>query len=220
MSIIEFLEDGKVSEGKTLPSAVYNDLKESILSGKLKHDAKLTEAKLCKQYNVSRTPVREALRQLEVDGLIEYIPNRGAFVRGFTSRDVEDMVEILTSLELIAIRKAIQRITDEELEEMKEIFEFMEFYTQQRDVDKMVSINAAFHQTIYNATHNKTLQQTLTSYQTYLKHYRVLDYDASNNLDAIFNEHKDIFDAFINLDPSAGMLAMMTHMENSNDRRG
>ena len=90
MSIIQYLEDGKTGN-QPLSTNLYTELQEDVLTGKLKPGEKLTEQKICNEYKVSRTPVREALRQLEMDGLIENIPNRGAFVLGLSTQDLEDM---------------------------------------------------------------------------------------------------------------------------------
>ena len=138
MSIIQYLEDGKTGS-QPLSTNLYTELQEDILTGKLRSGEKLTEQKICNEYKVSRTPVREALRQLETDGLIENIPNRGAFVIGFSKQDIEDMYELRKAYEIQAVRWAIERITDEERSELEETFEFMEFYTMKNDINKMLN---------------------------------------------------------------------------------
>ncbi|MEG0662227.1 MAG: GntR family transcriptional regulator, partial [Anaerovoracaceae bacterium] len=132
-------------------------LKEDILSGRLKKDRKLTEQAICDEYKVSRTPVREALVQLEMEGLVESIPNRGAFVVGLSPQDKEDILTLRKIYEIQATRWAIERITDEEMEELEENFDFMEFYTMKKDIDKMLNINQIFHQMIYKSSHNRML---------------------------------------------------------------
>lgn len=219
MSIIQYLEDGRTNDPKSLHSTVYTELLEDILTGKLIPGAKITEQKICSEYNVSRTPVRGAFCQLETDGLIESIPNRGAFVIGLSDRDIDDILELRTSCEVCAVKWAIERITEEEFAELEESFEFMEFYTMKNDIDKMISINAAFHQIIHNATHNAGLIKQLTSYQTYLKYCRPSDYTIPGYLDKVFSEHREIYRAFVDSDTTAGAIAMMDHMNNSVRRR-
>lgn len=218
MSIIQYLEDGKTSN-QPLSTNLYSELQEDILTGKLKAGEKLTEQKICNEYKVSRTPVREALRQLEMDGLIENIPNRGAFVLGLSEQDVEDMYVLRKAYEVQAVRWAIERITEEELNELEETFEFMEFYTMKNDINKMLNINTAFHQIIYNATHNRMLKQLLSSYQVYLKHCNPSNYYAPDYLTNVLKEHKAIFDAFMAKDVEGGALAMSIHMDNSGSRK-
>lgn len=218
MSIIEYLEDPKATT-QPLSTNLYSDLRQDILTGKLKPGEKLTEQAVCNEYKVSRTPVREALRQLETDGLIENIPNRGAFVVGLTDQDVRDMHIMRKIYEVQAVRWAIERITEEEMEELEETFEFMEFYTMKNDINKMLSINAAFHQIIYNSTHNRILRQLLTSYQIYIKHCNPSNYYAPDYLSTVLAEHRTIFEAFKSGDIEGGALSMERHIENSQNRK-
>lgn len=218
MSIIQYLEDGKTCN-QPLSTNLYTELREDILTGKLRSGEKLTEQKICNEYKVSRTPVREALRQLETDGLIENIPNRGAFVLGFSNQDIDDMYVLRKAYEVQAVRWAIERITEDELDEMEETFEFMEFYTLKKDINKMININTAFHQIIYAATHNRMLKQILSSYQIYLKHCNPSNYYAPDYLDTVLDEHRAIYSAFMAKDPEGGALAMRIHMDNSRNRK-
>lgn len=218
MSIIQYLEDGKTGS-QPLSTNLYAELQEDILTGKLKPNEKLTEQKICNEYNVSRTPVREALRQLETDGLIETIPNRGAFVLGLSDQDIEDMCVLRKIYETQAVKWAITRITEDEINQLEETFEFMEFYTMKNDINKMLSINTAFHQIIYNATHNRMLKQLLSSYQIYLKYCSPSNYYAPDYLNQVLAEHRAIFDAFKAKDPESGARAMEIHMDNSANRK-
>jgi DNA-binding GntR family transcriptional regulator len=108
--------------------------------------------------------VREAFQKLELDGLIEIIPNRGAFVLGLTRQDIEDMYELRSAYESIAVKWAIDRMTQEEFDEMQEAFELMEFYTMKQDPAKMLAMNTRFHQIIYNGTKNRMLLKSLRQF--------------------------------------------------------
>lgn len=218
MSIIQYLEE---NEKKNLPLSVdlFKKIREDILTGKLKNNEKLTEGRICGEYNVSRTPVREALRQLEASGLIRNIPNRGAFVIGFTLQDVYDMTVLREQAEITAVKWAIDRITDDELDELDETFEFMQFYTRKDDIAKMININMAFHKMIYNATHNDLLIRSLNLYQLYLRHANPSNYYAPDYLGEVLAEHRDIYSCFGSGDPEAGAMAMARHMKNSRRRK-
>lgn len=201
-----------------LSTDLFNRIKEDILSGKLKKDQKLVEQSICDEYKVSRTPVREALLQLEMEGLVQMIPNRGAYVLGLSVRDMDDMFILRKIYEVQAVRWAIQRITDEEMAQLEETFDFMEFYTMKNDVEKMLNINVNFHQTIYQASHNRMLQHLLSSYQAYIRHGR-RDFDEKDEyLQTVLKEHRDIFQAFIDKDVEAGVRAMEIHMDHSKAR--
>lgn len=198
---------------------LYLQLQRDILTGKLKNGQKLTEQVICEEYNVSRTPVREALRQLESEGLVENILNRGCFVVGLSLQDFEDLFELRKIYEIQAVKWAIERITEEEMDALDETFEFMEFYTLRNDIDKMLTINEGFHQIIYEASHNRMLQQFCSSYQTYMKYLRKDEEYPDDYLTTVLEEHRQIFQAFIEKDVEAGAEAMERHISNSKGRR-
>ena len=219
MSLYKFPPEAGASS-LPLSSSLFTQLQTDILTGVIKSGEKLTEQKICEKYNVSRTPVREALRQLEMDGLVESIPNRGTFVIGFSAQDIEDMYQLRKIYEVQAVRWAIERISKDELDQLEETFEFMEFYTMKHDREKMLNINTYFHQLIYRASHNRMLQHLLASYQVYLRHIRkVTQPNTDEYLATVLEEHRAIFEAFKNRDIEAGAKAMEIHMDNSRARQ-
>ncbi len=202
-----------------LSTDLFSNLRKDILQGKLRQGEKLTEQQICDEYSVSRTPVREAFKQLELEGFIETIPNRGAFVVGFTSQDISDLYELRKSYEVLAMKWAIERITKEEFEKLEEAFEFMEFYTQKKDVEKMLNINMNFHELIYKASHNRMLYHVLSSYQIYIKQSQTTRNDGSGTyLDEVLSEHRAIFEAFKNKDVESGITAISKHLDNAKHR--
>ena len=202
-----------------LSSAIYTELQTDILNGSIPNGSKLTEQTICKKYNVSRTPVREAFRQLEADGLIENIPNRGAFATGLTKRDISDLFDLRSLFEVQAVEWAIKRMTSEDIDKLSETVEFMEFYTLRDDVDKVLNFNLQFHNIIYAGTKDRMIQKTLAIYQTYLKHSAPAKTYTGDYLKTILEEHKAIFEAFESKNPAAGRKAMEYHMEQSKLRR-
>ncbi|MEG0829992.1 MAG: GntR family transcriptional regulator [Anaerovoracaceae bacterium] len=211
--------DSTKSANTPMSSSLFSQIQKDILTGKLVPGERLVEQAICAQYKVSRTPVREALRQLEADGLIENILNRGAIVIGLSKQDFDDMFDLRKAYEIQAVKWAIERITDEEMDELEETFEFMEFYTMKKDVDKMLTINTGFHQIIYNASHNRMLSQLLSSYQTYLKYKPGDVYNDEDYLITVLDEHRMIFKAFKEKDLEGGATAMELHISNSKSRR-
>ena len=198
---------------------LFSTLKDDILTGKLPSGQKLTEIVLCNKYGISRTPVREALQKLEMEGLVESIPNRGFFVLGLTHQDYIDMFTLRKTYEVQAISWAIERMSDKEFENIEEIFEFMEFYTIKKDMAKMSTINMKFHQAIYNAAHNRILKNLLFSYQEMLKHAeKPKDHGSAEYLQTILNEHRQIFEAIKARDDAMAVAAMTAHMDNSQKR--
>ena len=190
-----------------LSAGLYAELQKDILSGSIPDGSKLTEQAICKRYNVSRTPVREAFRQLEADGLIENIPNRGAFVTGLTRRDISDLFDLRILFEVQAVEWAIKRMSTEEIDRLAESMEFMEFYTLKEDVEKVLSFNTQFHNIIYAGTKNRMIQKTLSIYHTYLKYSAPHKTYTEESLKAILEEHKAIYEAFEARNAAAGRKA-------------
>ena len=218
MVLYKFNDETEISNAP-ISTSLLAKLQRDILTGKLKPGQKLTEQELCKEYDVSRTPIREALRQLEADGLVENILNRGSFVIGMSEQDYEDMFEMRKAYEIQAVEWAIERITDEEMDKLEETFEFMEFYTMRNDIEKMLVINSGFHQVIYEASHNRMLQKLLSSYQSYLKYKGLEAVKDKDYLTTVLAEHREIFRAIKEKDVKAGKLAMEVHINRAKERR-
>ena len=205
-------KDMKMSS-QPLSGSLYHELRKDILQGRFQRGEKLTEQALCETYQMSRTPVREALRQLELEGLIEAIPNRGAFVIGLSQQDIRDLYEMRKEYEILAVRWAIERITPEGLAQLEETFEFMEFYTMKKEAEKMLNINSKFHELIYEAAGNRILYHALSTYQAYIKQTKKNSTYVDGYLEQVLAEHKAIYEAFKARDPEAGAAAVTAHME-------
>lgn len=204
-----------VEKSQPIGTGLFEKLQRDIILGNIKTKSKLTEQEICDKYNVSRTPVRDAIKQLAKDGLVELIPNRGAFVRGFSAQDFSDMQVLRTIYEVKATEWAIERITREEFADLEETFEFMEFYTKRVDAEKMANINMSFHQLIYESSHNHMLSKVLSTYQIYSKYYNISRIHNQDYLEILLEEHRQIFEAFKARDVLAGRRAMLNHMQNS-----
>ena len=219
ISLKNYDVNNEASDAYSLRGRVFNKLRENILNGVYDEGEELKEIAIGKELGVSRTPVREAFRQLEADGLIENIPNRGAFVTGLTKRDISDLFDMRTLFEMQAVEWAIKRMDDEDIDVLRETVEFMEFYTLKNDVEKVVAFHSRFHNTIYSGTKDRMIQRTLSTYQTYIKHSAPAKSFSEDYLKTILEEHKAIFAAFEARNVAAGRKAMEYHMEQSKLRR-
>jgi len=199
---------------------LFETLRNDILTQKIENGAKLTEQNVCNMYGVSRTPVREAFQKLELDGLIDIVPNKGAYVRGLSLQDIKDMYELRKAYEVICVQFAVDRITDEEMEKLRESYDLMEFFRIREDSGKFLDMNTRFHQIIYNSTGNRMLQHVLTSYQVYTKNTKLNHSYISQYYDEVLEEHKAIYEAIANKDKEAAKLAAAVHMDNSRRRAG
>lgn len=206
-------------EGITsLSSKIFNVLREDILDGKYGQGDKLVEVKLAEELGVSRTPVREGLKQLELEGLVENIPNKGFVVKGISSQDVSDILTIRLAIEGIAVEWAIDRMDKDDLEEMKEICELMEFYTLKEDVEKILELNTQFHEVIYKSTKSRYLNLILKDFQQYMKGIRKKSLKSPGRLESAMGEHKEILDAFIKKDKQKAKEVLYKHINTLKQR--
>ncbi|MBR6390839.1 MAG: GntR family transcriptional regulator [Lachnospiraceae bacterium] len=184
----------EVTDKYSLRGRVYNRLREDILSGKLKENEELREISIGEELGVSRTPVREAFRQLELEGLITIIPNKGAFVTGITGKDVKDIYMIRSHLEGLCARLACDHITDEQLEEMEENIYLGEFHASKGHMDQMAELDNRFHDILYEACDSKMLENLLKDYHQYV--LRIRKKTLSTSRGTVSNEeHRAIMEA-------------------------
>lgn len=202
----------------TLPQDLFIRLRSDILQGKFAAGAKLSEQRICDEYMVSRTPVREAFQKLELEGIIEIIPNRGAFVASQSKQDIEDVYEIMKALESVAVKLAIERITDEEIAALKEKYELMEFYSMKGDLEKLKSMNEDFHNLIYGSTKNAMIIQTLSSCQTRVRNNQFRKEHGREFLEEELAEHEAIFMAIVAKDKETAAAAAVRHIRNGKRR--
>ena len=164
--------------------------KSSKLSGE-----ELKEATLGKQLGVSRTPVREALRQLDLEGLVEIAPNRGAKVIGISRKDVEDIYHMRARLEGLAARKAAEQIKEEELAELEEVILLSEFHVKKPESKQMVRLDGRFHEIMYRASGSRMLEHVLTDFLHYVKMARSHSVKTEHRAQESVKEHKRILEA-------------------------
>jgi DNA-binding GntR family transcriptional regulator len=202
-------------ENKSLTTIIFDRVRDDILSGKYTTGEKIVEAKLAEELGVSRTPVREALKQLELDGLVENLPNRGVIVKGITDQDIGDIYTIRLAIEAIAARWSVHRMEKAELDQLKEIFELMEFYAAKQDYDKFFELNTIFHETIYHATKSRYLEHLLRDFQLFIKSTRNASLRVEGRMDIALTEHRAILEAFVNRDEEKAVACITKHIANS-----
>jgi len=212
------LKSSNLVKLNTLPQDLFIRLREDILAGKFPAGSKLSEQSICDEYMVSRTPVREAFQKLELEGIIEIIPNRGAYVSELSKQDIDDAYEILKALEAVAVKLAIERISDEEIKQLQEIYELMEFYTVRKDLDKLARENVKFHNAIHEATGNTMISQTLASCLTRTRKNQYRKDWGADFLEDELAEHEAIFMALVAKDKETAVAAAVRHVRNGKKR--
>lgn len=199
----------------SLSDKVYQFLRDGIAEGRFVTGDCLVEQKIAEELGVSRTPVREALKQLELEDLVISQPNRGVVVKGFSNEDFFDVFTIRHLLEGQAAYWAAERITPEQLAQLKEVVDLMEFYTQKNDVAHLVRIDSRFHEIIYEASNSRTLKHILTSLHHNIRRARASSLTMPARPINSLAEHRSIYEALARHDADAAKQLMEQHIGNT-----
>lgn len=185
----------EVTDKYSLRGRVFHKIRDDILSGKYKEHEELKEVAIGEEMGVSRTPVREAFRQLELEGLIQIIPNKGAYVTGITVEDVKDIYMIRSLLEGLCARWATEHITEEQLEEMEENIYLAEFHAAKGHLEQIAELDNRFHDIMYEACNSKMLEHLLKDFHQYVLRVRKKTLANANRGEASNHEHRLIMEA-------------------------
>ncbi|MDD6194582.1 MAG: GntR family transcriptional regulator [Lachnospiraceae bacterium] len=209
-------EDLQLDMNSYLPlrDVVFNTLRNAILRGDMKPGERLMEMHLANKLGVSRTPVREAIRMLEQEGLAVTIPRKGAQVAKMTEKDLQDVLEIRDSLDELAVSMACERMTEEQLKELKSAMKDFELATKGRNVRKICEADEAFHNVIYKMADNPKLETIVNNLREQMYRYRY-EYIKGNSIySQLVQEHAAIIEGFERKDAEYVKKIMHTHLEN------
>ena len=203
-------------EHKTISLAdqVFEHIETDILSGKYQKGENLTESKLSQELGVSRTPIREALRRLEQEHLIEEAP-KGMVVVGISDKDLADIFEIRAALEGKAAALAAKNHTDEQINIIREALEFQEFYLGKQDPDRIKSMDSRFHETIYKMSGSTIFYEVLMPLHKKILKYRKASVSDSSRAEASVAEHRAIYEALITGNAELAEKLTCEHLSNA-----
>ena len=190
----------EVTDQYSLRGRVFQKIREDILAGNYAEKEELREAAISKELGVSRTPVREALRQLELEGLVTIVPNKGAHVNGISAKDVRDIYTIRSYLEGLCARWACEHITEDQLEGLEEIVCISEFRISKGHREQMAEMDSRFHVLLYASCGSKILEHVLTDYHQYVERVRRNTLSSLERATEAVQEHKSILNALRNKD--------------------
>lgn len=218
MSITAPYEHPDQRVGKTdLRSRVFQQLEQSIVDGVYRPGQSLTEKQLCEELGVSRTPLREALCQLELEGLVEFVPNKGAVVLGIGQQDIDDIYAIKLALDRLSASLATQRATPEELTELEEIINLTEFYVAKGMLDKVVELDFRFHDTVCKAGKNRPLRSMTSNFNRFVKMARHRSLSKPGRTSLMLTEHRAILSAIASGDVQQAERLAQEHINRAHD---
>jgi DNA-binding GntR family transcriptional regulator len=211
----DFYLHKEVTDKYSLRGRVFNKIREDILAGIYKENEELKENTLGVELGVSRTPVREALRQLELEGLVTIIPNKGAYVTGITTKDIHDIYMIRSYLEGLCAKWACEHITEEQLEAMDEILYLSEFHARRSHHEQLVELDNKFHDLIYKASGSKILDHVLSDFHHYVERIRKITLSRTSRATKSNEEHAAILDAIRKRDGELAEALAHEHIMNT-----
>ena len=203
-----------VNEYMPLRDVVFYTLRQAILKGEMEHGERLMEIQLAKKLGVSRTPIREAIRKLELEGLVIMIPRRGAEVAGITEKALRDVLEVRRSLEELAIELAVARMKEDDIKALEAArIEFREALNT-NDMIRIAQADEKFHDVIYAGTYNDKLVQLLNNLRDQIYRYRLEYIKDVGKRQLILIEHENILNAVKTRNLELGRRAMREHIDN------
>ncbi len=185
----------QINEYQPLRDIVFQKLRNSILSGDLEPGERLMETQLGEKLGVSRTPIREAIRKLELEGLVVMIPRKGAQVAPFTKKDIADVLEVRAALEALAASLACTRTDERDLLKLQLVITEYEYAVKENDIAAMIQKDVEFHDIIFNSTKNERLIQMSQNMQEQVQRYRVAYLRGAEEGARVLQEHREILKA-------------------------
>jgi DNA-binding GntR family transcriptional regulator len=201
------------TSNQTRAERLAGQISNAILSGEFQPGARLDEQQLAGRFGVSRTPVREALRQLATSGLIDLRPRRGALVASVTPEELQTMFAAMAEMEAACARLSALHMTQGERQELRQLQDTMAALVKGGDPDAYADANQAFHLSIYAGTHNPVLADFTAKLRSRLAPFRRAQFRAVNRLPKSWDEHHDVVEAIVAGDASGAHAAMLRHVD-------
>lgn len=195
-----------------LSSRVYHQIRAEIIRGALVPGESVTEMGLAKDCGVSRTPVREALHQLELEGLVELIPNKGAVILGISPEDICDIYQIRSMLEVGAAERAAQRATEEDVRKLTEILDLTEFYIERQSMHQLQAMDGQFHEMIYEMSGSRMFKRVLKDMHYYIGLTRAASLKCEGRALQSVKEHRAVLEAIAQHDGKKAGKLMKQHV--------
>ncbi len=201
-----------LNDYKPLREVIFDTLREAIIVGELKPGERLMEVQLAEKMGVSRTPVREAIRKLELEGLVEMLPRKGAHVADLSVKDIMDVLEVRATLDGLASMLSATRITDEELKELKHVQSQFINYVEKDNLQGSIKKDVEFHDIIYRSSRNDKLIQIASNLREQVQRFRVIYIKDFSSTKELVKEHAEILDCILRKDPEAAQKCAQTHI--------
>lgn len=213
--IDELVSNTDFSQNKPLREVVYESLRKTIISGKIPSGERIIEKEYANKLKISRTPIREALKKLQSEELVEYIPKYGVVVKNVTKDDALEIYKIREALEILIINNTIDNITENEICQIKNLLDLTALKNSEGRLDEVQYLFKEFNNSVYKASKMNRLPLMISQLNDYLHHFRNISIlDENRRTNAIF-EHRKILEAIINKDRDLAEKSIKKHLKDS-----
>ncbi len=192
---------------------VADRLRDQIYQHELTPGDAIDEMALCERFGISRTPLREALKVLNSEGLIELIPRRGSFVRSMDIEELNELFPVMAVLEGLCAREAVEKCTAQDLQQLEKMHEKLETFAEQGNIDSYYEQNFVLHQAVQDLSGNKWLQRVIGDLRKVLRLARHMQLTIPGRLEESLEEHRQIMKAFSKNDPDMADQNMQNHLK-------
>lgn len=207
----------KVSDLKTIKETIYYTLKDEICNGQYLPGSQVQEQEIAGRFNSSRSPVREALKQLVADGLLEEFPNRGVFIRKYSEKDICDIFDLRIILEGYAIKKIDDNLTPGNIVALNNLLSDFRKHHDERDVNKYIVNDANLHHQIVVMCKNNPVISTYEKLSDMTRQFRIYTFKDSDNFDKSLKDHEEIINYLLDDDPRNAYEVNRTHLLKARD---
>lgn len=206
-----------IMESRPIRDIAYETLKHAIIIGKISAGSRIVETSYAEKLHISRTPLREALRKLERDGLVEYVPRRGVVVRAFTIHDIDEIFTIRNALMMLILPSVIENITENQIQEMRLLLAEMDVKQEQADVDSLATLNRMFHSKIEHISDKLRILRVIDSQEEYIVRFSAIAIASIVRRSNAHQEHHQMLDLLSARDLEGLKLLTRHHLEESKE---
>ncbi|MCR4430311.1 MAG: GntR family transcriptional regulator [Tepidanaerobacteraceae bacterium] len=207
------LESFNVSNIKPIREMIYESMRQAIFDGELKPGDRLVEKDLAEKMRVSRTPIREALRKLETEGLIKHVPRKGVVVKGFSPEDIIEIYSIRQALEALAITYTVKNITEKEIKKLKALIEEMASLTEEDETEDLFNTSQEFNDILMRSCKMPRLIGLISTYREYLQRFRTVTMSRKERKMSALKDHREILQAVIDRDAARAKRLVEEHLQ-------
>ncbi len=204
-------------DNRPIRDIAYENLKHAIITGSLPAGSRIVETTYANKFHISRTPLREALRKLERDGLVEYVLHRGVVVRAFTISDIEEIFMIRNAMMMLILPSVVERVTDEDILELEKILREMDVYQEAQDPEQLAIYNRRFHGTLEHLSDKMRILRVIDSQEEYINRFSAVTIASIVRRSKAHEEHHKMVELLRDRDLEGLKLLMQHHLDESKE---